>query len=67
MGQSIVNNQILKVTKESCIYKTITIDKQIDNRNTNNKLKQTLTLIYTSIHTERLRTIEMCNLTTLKG
>ena len=23
---------------------------------TNNKLKQTLTLIYTSIHTERLRT-----------
>ena len=33
---------------------------------TNNKLKQTLTLIYTSIHTERLRTIEMCDLTTLK-
>ena len=30
----------------------------------NNKLKQTLTLIYTSIHTERLRTIEMCDLTT---
>ena len=33
---------------------------------TNNKLKRTLTLIYTSIHTERLRTIEMCDLTTLK-
>ena len=29
---------------------------------TNNKLKQTLTLI----HTERLRTIEMCDLTTMK-
>ena len=33
---------------------------------TNNKLKQSLTLIYKLIHTERLRTIEMCNLTTIK-
>ena len=34
---------------------------------TNDKFKQTLTLIYTSMHTERLRTIEMCDLTTLKS
>ena len=33
---------------------------------TNNKLKQTLTLIYTLIHTERLRTIKMCDVTTIK-